>query len=150
MGYSGLSFQFPFFDSAIKQSNQLYIDGMFNGRGWSVYNNDGGRGQALWSNIIELRMPVVPGAISFDAWFDAVAIKDSAQNFFTELTSEDWYFSFGPSVRFTIQQFPLRLLFTNTFQIKDGEVVFENRDGTGDNAWYKNWNFVLSFNLVNR
>ncbi|MBO7638042.1 MAG: BamA/TamA family outer membrane protein, partial [Treponema sp.] len=32
MAYSGLSLQFPIPGSNIKQSNQLYIDGMFNGR----------------------------------------------------------------------------------------------------------------------
>lgn len=150
MGYSGLSFQFPAFDSTIKRNNQLYIDGMFNGRGWTIYNTDEGRGKALWCNSVELRMPVLPGIFSLDVWADAVAIKDDAQGFFSGLKEEDWFFSFGPSLRFTVQQFPLRLLFANTFKFRDGSPVFTDQDGDGDFTWWKNWHFVLSFNMTNR
>ncbi|MCI5523599.1 MAG: outer membrane protein assembly factor BamA [Treponema sp.] len=150
MLYSGLSFQFPFFDTTIKQSNQLYIDGMFNGRGWTIYNTAEGRGSALWSNSVELRLPLVPGVLAVDGFFDAVALKDSVDDFFTGLTIEDWYFSFGPDIRFTIPQFPLRLLFCNTFKVKDGNVVFCDQDGDGDYKWYNNFHFVLSFNLTNK
>ena len=51
-------------------------------------------------------------------WEHAVAITDEPYQFFN-LKEEDWYFSFGPSFRFSIQQFPLRLLFANTFKIKE-------------------------------
>lgn len=149
MGYSGLSFQFSALDSTIKKNNQLYIDGMFNGRGWTIYNSDKGRGKALWCNSLELRMPVIPGIFSLDLWGDAVAITDEPYQFFN-LKEEDWYFSFGPSFRFSIQQFPLRLLFANTFKIKDGSPVFTDQDGDGDYNWTKNWNFVLSFSMTNR
>ncbi len=151
MLYTGFSMQIPFFDTAIKQSNQLYIDGMFNGRGWTIYNTPAGRGCALWSNIVELRYPVVPGILSIDLWADAIAIKDTLSEVSDGFTSDDWYFSYGPSIRFTIQQFPLRLLFTNPFRIKNGEVVFCNQNGDpNSNKWYNNWHFVLSFNLTNR
>ncbi len=150
MGYSGLSMQFPTANTTIKQSNQLYIDGMFNGRGWTIYNTAAGRGLALWSNILELRCPVVPGVLAVDLWFDAICIADSVQEFYTQMNEDMWYFSFGPSLRFAIQQFPLRLLFVNTFKIKDGSPVFLSQDGTTQNEWYKNFNFVLSFNIVNK
>lgn len=151
MVYTGLSLQFPLPDSIIKDTSKLYIDGMFNGRGWSVYNNSSARGKALFSNIAELRMPVIPGILSFDIFFDAIAVKPSADALFSDFTNEnDWYFSFGPSLRFTIQQFPLRLLLANDFKIRDGNVVFMNKTASSEVAWYKNWNFVLSFNLTNR
>lgn len=150
MAYSGLSFQFPFFNSTIKQSNKLYIDGMFNGRGWTIYNTTAGRGQAMWSNILELRMPVVPGVISVDLIGDAVCIKNTFDGLFTDFANdESWYFSWGPSLRFCIQQFPLRFLFMNTFKIEDGAVVWTDQRGQTTD-WISSWHFVLSFNLTNR
>ncbi|WP_407399316.1 outer membrane protein assembly factor BamA [Treponema sp.] len=150
MGYSSLSLQFPAPGTNIKRSNQLYIDGMFNGRGWTIYNTNKGRGHAMWSNTLELRYPVLPGILSFDLWGDAVAIKKEESELFTSLTKEDWYYSFGPSIRFCIQQFPLRLLFANTCKYRNGEFVFTNQNGDGDFNWKSNWHFVLSFNMTNR
>lgn len=150
MGYSSLSMQFPLPNTTIKQSNQLYIDGMFNGRGWTIYNTAAGRGLTLWSNTLELRCPVVPGVFAIDLWFDAICIADSIKEFYTQMNQDMWYFSFGPSLRFAIQQFPLRLLFVNTFKVKDGQLVFLDQDGGEGKPWYKNFNFVLSFNLVNK
>ncbi len=137
-GYSGLSFQFPLPDYPIGTSSQLYIDGMFNARGWtSIY--DTYRGKALWSNILELRMPVVPHILAIDWFGDAAAVKEDADALFNDLSTEDFFFSTGPGIRFTIPQFPLRLLFANTFQIVDGEV-----------EWDSKWKFVLSFNITNK
>lgn len=150
MGYTGLSFQLPAFDCTIKRNNQLYIDGMFNGRGWTIYNKEIGRGKALWNNTVELRMPLIPGIMSLDLWGDASAIKKEPDDFFSSLGEDDWYFSFGPSLRFTIQQFPLRLLFANTFKLKNGSPIFTDQDGDGDNRWTSNWHFVLSFSMTNR
>ena len=149
MGYTWFAFQFEALDSTIKKNSRLYIDGMFNGKGWTIYNADEGRGRMMWTNSIELRIPIVPGMMSIDAWFDAVAIADYPYNF-SSLTEEDWYFSFGPSLRFTIPQFPLRLIFANPFRIIDGNVVFTDQDGDGDYDWTSNWHFVLSFNITNR
>ncbi len=149
MGYSGISFQFPAIHTTIRRGNQLYIDGMFNGRGWTIYNADKGRGKAMWQNSVELRLPIVPGIFALDFWGDAVAIADEAYQF-TSLKEDNWFFSFGPSLRFTIQQFPLRLLFANTFRIVDGSPVFTDQDGDGDYDWKSNWHFVLSFSMTNR
>ena len=90
------------------------------------------------------------GILAFDIWGDAVAVKKEQEDLFTSLTKEDWYFSFGPSIRFCIQQFPLRLLFANTCKFRDGEFYFTDQDGDGDYNWKSNWHFVLSFNLFNR
>jgi len=150
MGYSGLSLQFPAFNSSIGRTSQMYIDGMFNGRGWTIYNAV--RGLAMWSNFVELRMPVLPNVLSVDFFADAATIKDTPADLFTDLgNNDDWYFSFGPGVRFSIPQFPLRLLLTNNFKFDDtGNVVWRNKYDTATENWYDNWNFVLSFNLTNK
>jgi outer membrane protein insertion porin family len=136
MGYSGVSMLFPTADTTLGRRNKLYIDGMFNGRGWSVSSN---RGKALWSNILELRIPLVPHIIALDGFFDAVAIASEPEDL-GRLTLQDFYYSTGPGIRFTIPQFPLRLLWANTFQL----------DENNDVNWKNNWKFVLSFNMVNK
>ncbi|MCM1320559.1 MAG: outer membrane protein assembly factor BamA [Bacteroides sp.] len=142
--YSGLSFLVPTPNTKLSSTNKLYIDGMFNGRGWTtIYKT---KGQAMWSNIIELRCPVVKGVLSADFFFDAVALKSKAAEVWSSLTLNDFYFSFGPGFRFTIPQFPLRFLFANTFRIQDGEFLWQGKEsGSGPE-----WQFVLSFNLTNK
>lgn len=149
MLYSDLAFQIEAGDSHVKQNNQLYIDGMFQGRGWTVYNKTYGRGKAMFANSVELRMPLIPGILAFDLWADAVAIKKEVKDFFTNLKAEDWYFSFGPSLRFSLQQFPLRLLFANTCKVYDGKFSWVDPNGDSVHSFMNNWNFVLSFNITN-
>jgi len=134
------SMQRPINDSVISETSKLYPDGMFNARGWtSLYNSV--RGNVLLSQSLEIRVPVVPGIIGLDFWGDAIAIKENVGDV-GSLTLNDFYFSYGPGVRFLIQQFPLRLLFANTFRIQNGE--FEWGNGSGPE-----WKFVLSFNIAN-
>ncbi len=150
MGYSGLSMQFPKPGSGIGDSSRLYLDGMFNARGWtSIYNKK--RGKAMWSNILELRIPVVPGILALDIFGDAAVIKDEPGELFDgSISKEDFFFSWGPGIRFTIPQFPLRLLFANTG--KFGSTSSSDKYGKGDGEWHwdKNWKFVLSFNITNK
>ena len=141
-GLTSLSFVEPSPNSKLSDSNKLYIDGMFTGRGWSsLYSSH--RGLALWNNTVELRMPIAPGIFSLDFFFDAAVIKDTPQNFFTELNIKDVFFSFGPGFRFSLPQFPLRMMLANTFQVLDGKVAWQNGKGP-------EWQFVLSFNITNR
>lgn len=141
-GLTSLSFIEPSPNSRLSESNKLYIDGMFTGRGWSsLYSTH--RGLALWNNTVELRMPVAPGIFSLDFFFDAAVIKDTPENFFTNLNIKDVFFSFGPGFRFSLPQFPLRMMLANTFQVKDGNVAWQNGKGP-------EWQFVLSFNITNR
>lgn len=149
MLYSQLSLQLPIPGTTIGDTNKLYIDGMFTGRGWSIYNRI--RGKTTWSNTVELRIPLIQNAISFDLFMDAATIKTDFNDFFNDFTDkDDWYFSFGPGIRFSIPQFPLRLLLTNTFKLGDTDGQWTNRYNNGKNNWYENWNFVLSFNLTNK
>ncbi|MBP3416158.1 MAG: outer membrane protein assembly factor BamA [Spirochaetaceae bacterium] len=141
-GLTSLSFVEPTPNTELSSSNMLYIDGMFTGRGWSsLYSTH--RGQALWNNTVEWRMPVAPGIFALDFFFDAAVIKDTARTFFTDLNINDVFFSFGPGFRFSLPQFPLRMMLANTFQVKDGSVKWRNGEGP-------EWDFVLSFNITNR
>ena len=138
MAYTGLSMQFPKPGSGIGDSSRLYIDGMFNARGWtSIYNKV--RGKAMWSNIIELRVPVVPGILALDFFGDAAVITREPEQL-QDISLSDFYCSTGPGIRFSIPQFPLRLLFANTFKFDEEKNV----------KWDKNWKFVLSFNITNK
>ena len=137
--YSGMTMQFPAPNSTVGRTSQLYIDGMFNARGWtSIYNSV--RGKAMWSNSLELRMPIVRGVLAIDGFLDGAAVKSTPEQMFNDLSLNDFYFSTGPGIRFSIQQFPLRLLFANTFRHNDTDGWY----------WNNNWKFVLSFNIVNK
>ncbi|GMO59196.1 MAG: outer membrane protein assembly factor BamA [Treponemataceae bacterium] len=143
-GYTGLSFLFPQDTSSIGRDSKLYIDGMFTGRGWnqpSVYNT---RGEAQLYSYVELRMPVVPGIFSIDFFVDAIALKDKPRDLFTNLGIEDFYFSFGPGIRCSMPQFPIRILFPILFQVKDGQTVW------GNGASKPQMGVTLSFNVINR
>lgn len=136
--YLGYSAIIPTPNSLFSHSSKLYINGMFDGRGWTdIYNKNRGRG--LLSAKFELRMPIVPGIIGITGFFDIAAVKQEPREIFTNLPVDEVYFSLGPGIRFLLPQFPLHLLLANTFQVKDGSV-----------RWDSLWNFVLSFNVVNR
>ena len=137
-GYSSLSLVFPSFTNKI-DDGYLYIDGMFNGRGWSSMEVFNHKGNAMWSNSLELRMPIATGIFALDFFADAVAVKENPVDLFTNLTLDDFYFSFGPGMRFSLPQFPIRLMLGNTFKFNDNK--FE---------WDKKWQFFVSFNLANR
>lgn len=133
-----VSFQAPAPGSAVSETRKLYIDGMFNGRGWSnIYNTV--KGKAMFSQNLEIRFPVVPRMLAIDGFFDAALIQKDLGSMLTAASLNDFYFSFGPDIRILMPQFPLRILLANCFTIRDG--VFK---------WGDTWKFVLSFNLVNK
>lgn len=138
--YSGFSFQLPLEKKPISFDRLLYIDGAFKGRGWIGMGLQG-TGTVMQNNWIEFRWPLAHGILSFDFFFDAIAVKNNLQDLKT-LNINDYYFSFGPGLRFSIPQFPLRLMFANTFKSQNGKPVWAN----GKDA---DWRFVLSFNIPN-
>ncbi|HZK19444.1 MAG TPA: outer membrane protein assembly factor BamA [Treponemataceae bacterium] len=144
-GYSGLSLVIPQKDSLLSDTSKLYIDGMFNGRGWNLYAD---RGNALWSNYIELRMPIATGVFAVDFFADAIVLADTPTTLFNNIGVEDWRFSYGPGIRFSLPQFPLRLLLANSFRVENGTVVWD--DGIAENTGKPQWKFVLSFCLTNK
>ena len=127
-------------DSRISSTSKLLIDGMFVGRGW-VGLGYAGKGDVQLNHWIEFRWPLAHGILSFDFFFDAAAVKKDIRDLRT-LSINDYYFSFGPGLRFVIPQFPLRLMFANTFRSVNGKPVW----GNGKNA---DWKFVLSFSIPN-
>lgn len=138
--FSGFSFQVPTSGKKIIWNNMLAVDGMFVGRGWlgvGEYN----RGNVLQNNWIEFRWPLAHGILSFDFFFDAAAVKKDLNDVRT-LKIDDYYFSFGPGLRFSIPQFPLRLMLANTFRSENWKPVWGNGKGP-------DWKFVLSFNIPN-
>ncbi|MCR5699752.1 MAG: outer membrane protein assembly factor BamA [Treponemataceae bacterium] len=142
MGYSGFSFQVPVTGYEIGSSNKLYIDGMFNGRGWS--SDSSTKGLMMWSNIVELRWPFLPGIAALDFFFDAIVLGDSDTPFVMDANLPNWKFSFGLGPRICMPQFPLRFLFTFPFYFDDtGAFNWRTEDNAG-------FTFVLSFNIVNK
>lgn len=121
-------------------THKLYIDGMFNGRGWQTLYAPQYRGKAMWTNNIELRIPLAPNVIGVAGFFDAAVVKNDTIELFTQTKLDDFYFSYGPSIRFLLPQFPLHMLFTWKFKTVDGEIKLLD----------KKPQFVLSFNLVNK
>ena len=100
-------------------TDQLYIDGMTAGRGWRQLQY----GNALWDNKLELRMPILKDAIWLAGFFDAAALWAKPFAFLPQSGSsldqikiDDFYFSVGLGVRFTIPQFPIRLYLAQGFQ----------------------------------
>jgi outer membrane protein insertion porin family len=132
----------------ITDANKLAIDGMFIGYGW--VNERRHTGLALWENWAELRIPLVPGILAWDFFFDAVAISSEPRYIFgndpagadNDLQSRMRY-SMGGGFRFTLPQLPFRFLFTKRFKVVDGEVEWQNGGLFGDLGM----DFVLSFAL---
>jgi outer membrane protein insertion porin family len=130
--HSGLSliFRQPGRDILVEDANQLSVDGMFIGRGWSGEYRV--KGYTLWENWAELRFPLVPGLLAFDFFFDAAGVETTRGFYFgtnsdgnKNFTIENMRFSFGGGLRFTIPQFPFRFSLAKRFTVKDGEVVWE-------------------------
>ena len=98
----------------------------------------------MWSNIVELRWPFLPGIAAFDIFFDAVVPGDSDSPFVLDASLSNWKFSFGFGPRICMPQFPLRFLFTFPFHFDDtGAFAWRTEDNAG-------FTFVLSFNIVNK
>lgn len=132
--------------SFFSDSNKLYIDGMFNARGWNdIYNSR--KGKSLVSNNIELRFPIAPGYLGGDLFFDTAICKPTVGDMFTSVSADDLYFSFGAGARFLIPQFPLHLIFSWKFKPENGKLKWA---GNLDNYSGNTFQFVLSFNMTNR
>ena len=66
---------------------------------------------------------------------------------FTGLKPDDFYFSFGPGIRFLIPQFPLHFLFAWKFKPEDGKIKWA---GNCEKYNGETFQFVLSFNMTNK
>ena len=138
--YTGFSFQLPMPNSIISETSKLGIDGMFTGRGWLTLGGSG-KGNVLLNHWVEFRWPLAHGILSFDFFLDSAAVKKNLTDL-KSLSINDYHFSFGPGLRFVIPQFPLRLMFANTFKAENGKMKWGNGKGA-------DWRFVLSFSIPN-
>jgi outer membrane protein insertion porin family len=115
----------------------LYIDGMTVGRGWrQMY------GEALWDNKIELRTPLAKDVLTGVLFFDAAALWSDPADM-ASIAIDDFRFSFGAGLRFTIPQFPIRLYLGKAFQVKDGAVEWK----PGDIGTDPNWSLSIIISL---
>jgi outer membrane protein insertion porin family len=127
----------------------LYLDGVFNARGWKELY--GFQGVGLWENWVELRMPIFEQYLWVDGFFDAAALQtqaglvdmnpvanpdspavDVTKPTFSNLGWNNMAMSVGVGVRFAIQQFPFRFYFAWPF-------VFD-----GSTIQWKNYQLVIS------
>ena len=138
---------------SIENANKLAINGMFNARGWNTEYSF--KGLALWENWAEIRIPIVPGILSGDFFFDMAEVHDTPKSLFESWRSADTFsenlrFSYGFGIRFALPQLPLRLSLAKRFKIVNGKVELQ-RGGlfasTTDPAWM-GMDLVLSFNLT--
>ena len=155
--HSGLSFIWPQpgRDLSVEEANRLAVDGMFVGRGWvTEFRN---KGLALWENWVELRIPLAPGILAWDFFFDAAGVKQTPEALFNEFLGDDgsaagvdtffMRFSFGGGLRFTIPQFPLRFSLAKRFLIRDGQVEWQT-GSIGGTRPGRGLDFVVSFALA--
>ena len=155
--HSGVSFIFrqPQYDRPyIEEANQLAVDGMFIGRGWtSEYRR---KGFALWENWAEIRIPLAPGIIAWDFFFDAAGVKKTPEALFNDFYANDgsspgyntffMRFSLGGGFRFTLPQFPFRFSLAKRFIVRDGSVEWVT-GGIGGAKAGSGIDFVVSFAL---
>jgi outer membrane protein insertion porin family len=129
--------------TTVERANQLAVDGMFVGRGWeSEYTH---KGLALWENWLELRIPLVPGILAWDFFFDVAAVSPTPQDFFTNFDADSLRYSLGGGLRFTIPQFPLRFSFAKRFKTVDGLVEWQPGSIGGKDSALGGLDWVLSF-----
>jgi outer membrane protein insertion porin family len=134
-------------DVPISSASRFAIDGMFIGRGWDdEYSN---KGNVLWENWAEIRIPLVPNILAWDFFFDAAAVKNTPKAFVTTFRIEDMRFSFGGGIRFTIPQFPFRFSLAKRFRVRDGSFHWERGDLFTGSTPDSGLDFVMSFVLSN-
>jgi len=131
----------------MEEANMLAIDGMFIGRGWSGEYKK--KGLLLFDSWVELRFPLVPGILAFDLFFDIAAIEARRGYYFgnndenkPNFGLDQFRFSFGGGLRFTLPQFPLRLSLAKRFKFEDG--IFKWQQG----AIFANENESSGIDLV--
>ena len=158
--HTGLSFILPqpgWANPVIEDANRLAVDGMFVGRGWdSEYS---WKGNMLWENWAELRLPLVPGVVSWDFFFDAAGVRENPAQFFNNFAGDDGRtagqntfflrFSFGGGIRFALPQFPIRFSIAKAFKIVNDQVQWQSGPiGYNPSDPTSGWRFVFSIALA--
>ena len=133
----------------IEDVNKLAVDGMFVGRGWSrEFRN---KGLLLLDNWLELRFPIVNGILAWDFFLDAAGVETMQGYYFgrneygePNFTLDNFRFSLGGGLRFTIPQFPFRFSLAKRFLIRNGSLEWVT-GGIGGTSPGAGIDFVVSF-----
>jgi outer membrane protein insertion porin family len=122
--HSELSFILPQLngDLQLTPKDTLVIDGMTVGRGWDYMYDF----RSMWSNSLELRIPIAKQFLWWTWFFDAVGAW-ALPGDIAGMSIEDFYFSYGGGLRFTIPGLPIRLYLAQAFKVVDGKI--ENQTG---------------------
>lgn len=110
-------------DTVATTSDLLYTDGMITAKGWPV-NQDG---EALWDSWAEIRMPIIPGYISFNSFFSATAIYEERE-LMKELKLDDFLFGFGSGIQIDMPTFPMGFYLVKRFNFVDNKVQWQAGD----------------------
>ena len=144
-------FKQPGREMVVDSPNMLAVDGMFVGRGWSMeYRN---KGNMLLDTWVELRIPLAPGIIAWDFFFDAAAIDGDNSSYFNNFSINNMRFGYGGGIRFTIPQFPIRLSLVKRFKFENNQFKWQNGQlfgNTDRNDPSRDWmgmDLVISFAL---
>lgn len=124
----------------------LYTDGMNVGRGWPRLFD----GEALWDSAVELRIPIAEQVLWSDIFFKTTGFwEDRTQFGFFDKSPENYYFSYGAGIRFTIPNLPLGLYLTKLFKLdSDGNILWEGGPIFGDpNDDTSGMRLVLTINM---
>jgi len=138
----------------IDDGNKLAVDGMFVGRGWNTAFRN--KGLLLVDSWIELRIPLVQGILAWDFFFDIAGVETEQGYYFgtnsrgdPNFTFENFRFSYGGGLRFTMPQFPIRISILKRFDIHEGQVRWRRGaiGGSGDEYSWTGMDLVMSFYL---
>ncbi len=153
--HSALSFIFPQFYYSdgdwttgveATRSYLLYTDGMNIARGWPRDFD----GEAMWDNWLEFRIPIAEQVLWSDLFFRTTGFWDDRNEFgFFNESPENYYFSYGGGIRFTIPNLPLGLYLTKLFKLdSDGNVQWEGGPIFSDpDDPDSGWRLVLTINI---
>ena len=140
----------PSVPAAVAESSKLAIDGMFNARGWT--NQYGNKGLIMLDTWLELRIPLIPGILAWDFFFDAAGVETTEGYYWNKNSAGDpnfginnMKFSFGGGLRFTIPQFPIRLSIGAAFDFdRDGNFRWKDDGNIGGPIFFQ-MSFAISY-----
>lgn len=132
----------------IQSDDQLIIDGMTNGRGWSYTKY----GLQTWCSGAELRMPVVKDMLWWDFFLDQTAMVSSGDSSDSVLYSnlanvplKAYHFSWGFGLRIVNPSFPLALYVAKPFYYDEsGNLTWASGGGMFGSADMK---LVVAFGM---
>ena len=138
--HTAISFLFPPFgrtDIVASPQDMLAIDGTYNARGWPYRATY----RALWENSLEFRIPILEQFLWWISFFDVAAGWPEISSM-GSMSIDDYYFSFGGGLRFTMPGLPIRIYLSQTFKAEEGKVIWGEGDFPVGPLGLK---FVISF-----